>query len=82
MYQVSKLTLKTRAFQEACVLSVVEELAEHLAHWSYSVAFFELSFVPVVRLRNFCKSTNVERFRREIRQIIREVCLLDTWFYW
>lgn len=82
MYQVSKLTLKTRAFQEACVLSVVEELAEHLAQWSYSVAFFELSFVPVVRLRNFCKSTNVERFRRETRQIIREVRLLDTWFYW
>ncbi|XP_016447201.1 nucleolar complex-associated protein 2 isoform X3 [Nicotiana tabacum] len=71
--RVSKLTLKTRAFQEACVLSVVEELAEHLAHWSYSVAFFELSFVPVVRLRNFCKSTNVERFRRETRQIIREI---------
>ncbi|XP_075105780.1 nucleolar complex-associated protein 2 [Nicotiana tabacum] len=71
--RVSKLTLKTRAFQEACVLSVVEELAEHLAQWSYSVAFFELSFVPVVRLRNFCKSTNVERFRREIRQIIREI---------
>lgn len=78
MYQVSKLTLKTRAFQEACVFSVVEELAEHLAQWSYSVGFFELSSVPVVRLRNFCKSTNVDRFRREIKQIIREVCLLGT----
>lgn len=73
MYQVSKLTLKTRAFQEACVFSVIEELAEHLAQWSYSIAFFELSSVPVVRLRNFCKSTNVDRFRREIKQIIREI---------
>ncbi|KAK4347661.1 hypothetical protein RND71_034000 [Anisodus tanguticus] len=71
--RVSKLTLKTRTFQEACVFSVVEELAEHLAQWSYSVAFFELSSVPVVRLRNFCKSTNVDRFRREIKQIIREI---------
>lgn len=71
--RVSKLTLKTRAFQEACVFSVVEELAEHLAQWSYSVGFFELSSVPVVRLRNFCKSTNVDRFRREIKQIIREI---------
>ncbi|KAM3285510.1 nucleolar complex-associated protein 2 [Capsicum chacoense] len=71
--RVSKLTLKTRAFQEACVFSVIEELAEHLAQWSYSIAFFELSSVPVVRLRNFCKSTNVDRFRREIKQIIREI---------
>ncbi|XP_031094669.1 nucleolar complex protein 2 homolog [Ipomoea triloba] len=71
--KVTKPTLKTRAFQEACVFSVVEELAEHLAQWSYSVAFSELSFVPAVRLRSFCKSTKVERFRREIRQFIRQV---------
>lgn len=72
-FQVSKATIKTRSFQEACVFSVIEELAEHLAQWSYSPAFFELSFVPAVRLRNFCKSTKVERFRREMRQLIREV---------
>ncbi|GFZ20749.1 Noc2p family [Actinidia rufa] len=71
--KVSKPTLKTRAFQEACVFSVVEELAEHLAHWSYSVAFFELSFIPAVRLRSFCKSTKIERFRREMRQLIRQI---------
>uniref|UniRef100_A0A5B6YU92 Nucleolar complex protein 2 n=1 Tax=Davidia involucrata TaxID=16924 RepID=A0A5B6YU92_DAVIN len=71
--KVSKPTLKTRAFQEACVFSVVEELTEHLAQWSYSVAFLELSFIPVVRLRNFCKSTKVERFRREMRQLIRQI---------
>ncbi|XP_015573724.1 nucleolar complex-associated protein 2 [Ricinus communis] len=71
--KVSKPTLKTRAFQEACVFSVVEELAEHLGQWSYSVAFFELSFVPAVRLRNFCKTTKIERFRKEIRQLLRQV---------
>ncbi|XP_071692684.1 nucleolar complex-associated protein 2 [Rutidosis leptorrhynchoides] len=71
--RVSKATIKTRSFQESCVFSVIEELAEHLAQWSYSPAFFELSFVPAVRLRNFCKSTKVERFRREIRQLIREI---------
>ncbi|CAJ1977783.1 unnamed protein product [Sphenostylis stenocarpa] len=71
--KVSKLTLKTRAFQEACVISVVEELAEHLAQWSYSVAFMELSFIPLVRLRSFCKSTKVERFRKEMRQLIRQI---------
>ncbi|KAI3506598.1 hypothetical protein L1887_21158 [Cichorium endivia] len=41
--------------------------------WSYSTAFFELSFVPAVRLRSFCKSTKVERFRREMRQFVREI---------
>lgn len=71
--KISKPTLKTRAFQEACVFSVVEELAEHLALWSYSVGFMELSFIPIVRLRNFCKLTKVERFRREMRQLIREI---------
>ncbi|KAG8635082.1 hypothetical protein MANES_17G118000v8 [Manihot esculenta] len=71
--KVSKPTLKTRAYQEACVFSVIEELAEHLAQWSYSVAFFELSFVPAVRLRNFCKSTKIERFRKEIRQLLCQV---------
>ncbi|KAJ6796772.1 nucleolar complex protein 2-like protein isoform X2 [Iris pallida] len=71
--QVDKTTLKTRAFQEACIYSVVEELAEHLAQWSYSVAFFELSFVPLVQLRSFCKSTNIDRFRREIKALIQQV---------
>ncbi|KAI9092574.1 hypothetical protein K1719_027702 [Acacia pycnantha] len=71
--KVSKPSLKTRAFQESCVASVVEELAEHLAQWSYSVAFMELSFIPLVRLRSFCKSTKVERFRKEMRSLIRQI---------
>ncbi|CAL8998479.1 unnamed protein product [Prunus brigantina] len=71
--KVSKPTLKTRAFQEACVLSVVDELAEHLAQWSYSIAFPELSFIPAVRLRSFCKSTKVERFRKAMRELIRQI---------
>ncbi|KAL1808677.1 hypothetical protein ACET3Z_025667 [Daucus carota] len=71
--KVSKPILKTRSFQEACVNTVIEELTEHLAQWSYSIAFFELSFVPAVRLRNFCKSTKVDRFRREMRHLIRQI---------
>ncbi|XP_024029610.1 nucleolar complex protein 2 homolog [Morus notabilis] len=71
--KVSKPALKTRAFQEACVYSVIDELAEHLAQWSYSVAFFELSFIPAVRLRNFCKTTKVDRFRKAMRQLVRQV---------
>lgn len=65
--------MKTRAFQEACVYSVVEELVEHLSQWSCSVAFFELSFIPTIRLRSFCKSTKAERFRKEMKQLISQV---------
>ncbi|XP_038709841.1 nucleolar complex protein 2 homolog [Tripterygium wilfordii] len=73
LLKVSKPTLKTRAFQDACVFSVIEELAEHLAQWSCSVAFFELSFIPAVRLRSFCKATKIERFEKETRQLIRQI---------
>lgn len=59
------------------MFSVVEELAEHLAQWSYSVAFLELSFIPAVRLRSFCKATKIERFRREMRQLIHNVCIVS-----
>ncbi|XP_020094392.1 nucleolar complex protein 2 homolog [Ananas comosus] len=71
--QVDKATVKTRLFQEACIYSVVEELAEHLAQWSYSIAFFELSFIPLVRLRTFCKNTKADKFRKEIKELIHQV---------
>lgn len=73
LLKVSKPTLKTRAFQEACVFSVIEELAEHLAQWSYSVAFFELSVIPLDRMRRFCKSSKVDRFRKEMKHLIRQI---------
>ncbi|CAA6655695.1 unnamed protein product [Spirodela intermedia] len=70
---VGKPTLKTRGFQEACVHAVIEQLAEHLALWSYSISFFELSFVLIVRLRSYCKTTNNDRFRKDVRELIRQV---------
>ncbi|KAG0530047.1 hypothetical protein BDA96_05G150700 [Sorghum bicolor] len=39
---VDKKTIKTRAFQEACIYFVVDLLAKHLAKWSYSIDFFEM----------------------------------------
>ncbi|XP_019096996.1 PREDICTED: nucleolar complex protein 2 homolog isoform X1 [Camelina sativa] len=73
LLKVSKPAVKTRAFQEACVYSVVEELVEHLSQWSCSVAFFELSFIPTIRLRSFSKSTKAERFRKEMKQLISQI---------
>ncbi|XP_018441413.1 nucleolar complex-associated protein 2 [Raphanus sativus] len=73
LIKVSKPAVKTRAFQEACVYSVVEELVEHLTQWSCSVAFFELSSIPTLRLRSFYKSTKAERFRKEMKQLISQI---------
>jgi len=74
-WQVDKKTVKTRAFKEACIYSVVDELAKHLAQWSYSIAFFEMSFIPLVRLRSFCKTIKADRFRKEMKDLINQVCL-------
>uniref|UniRef100_A0A0D9XL30 Nucleolar complex protein 2 homolog n=1 Tax=Leersia perrieri TaxID=77586 RepID=A0A0D9XL30_9ORYZ len=71
--QVDKKTVKTRAFQEACIYSVVDELAKHLAQWSYSIAFFEMSFLTLVRLQNFCKTVKADRFRREMKDLIHQI---------
>nr|CAB3499268.1 unnamed protein product [Digitaria exilis] len=70
--QVDKKTVKTRAFQEACIYSVVDELAKHLAQWSYSIAFFEMSFIPLVRFRSFCKTIKADRFRKEMKDLIHQ----------
>lgn len=71
--QVDKKTVKTRAFQEACIYSVVDELAKHLTQWSYSIAFFEMSFIPLVRLRSFCKTIKADRFRKEMKDLIYQI---------
>lgn len=60
------------------MFSVIEQLADHLSQWSYSASFFELSFIPVVRLRSFAKSTKVQRFQKETRQLIRQVYFLGV----
>ncbi|KAL6642880.1 hypothetical protein ACP70R_021061 [Stipagrostis hirtigluma subsp. patula] len=64
---------KTRAFQEACIYSVVDELSKHLAQWSYSIAFFEMSFIPLVRLRSFRKTIKADRFRKEIKDLVHQI---------
>ncbi|KAG6554456.1 hypothetical protein Mapa_003834 [Marchantia paleacea] len=71
--KVAKPDVKTRAFQDECVSTVVEQLGEHLAQWSYAVAFPELSVVPLIQLRHFQKKTSVDRFRRQVKQLVEQV---------
>eukprot|EP00249_Psilotum_nudum_P022093 c28368_g1_i1 orf=229-2787(+) len=71
--KVTKPTLKTRGFQDECVLGVIEQLVGHLAQWSYAIAFPELALVPLLRLRRFLKETKVDRFYRQIKQLIDQI---------
>lgn len=73
LVQVSKPVLKTRTFQEDCVSGVVEQLTEHLAQNSYSVAFPELAVVPLVQLRRLTKGITVDRFRKQFKQLVEQV---------
>jgi len=75
LLQVSKLVVKTRSFQEACVTGVIEQLTEHLAQHSYSVSFPELAVVPLVQLRHLIKDTTVERFRRQVKLLVEQVSI-------
>ena len=79
---MGKPSLKTRGFQEACVHAAIEQLAEHLAQWSCSIAFFELSFLPIVRLRSFCKATHNDKFRRDLKELMFQVFDLCLFIYY
>lgn len=71
--QVSKPTVKTRAFQDECVAAAIEQFSDHLGQWSYSIAFPELALVPLTGLRRFAKTTKVDRFRRQVKQLVDHV---------
>ncbi|KAH7439635.1 hypothetical protein KP509_04G069800 [Ceratopteris richardii] len=71
--KVSKPTLKTRAFQDECVTTVVDQISEHLVQWSYSVAFPELVQVPLLGLRRFVKATKVGRFQTQVKQLLNQI---------
>lgn len=70
---MSKATLRTRAFLDECVAVTVEELAEHLTQWSYAIAFPELALIALIGLRRFAKETKVDRFRRQVKQLVDHV---------
>jgi nucleolar complex protein 2 len=65
--RLSKASLRSPALQEEVVAQVVEALSDHLSQWSTSVAFPELSVVPVAALRKFVKRCPVERFRKSVK---------------
>ncbi|KAJ7970410.1 nucleolar complex protein 2-like [Quillaja saponaria] len=71
--KLPKHWLKSQNFQEECILSAVEQLAEHFAQWSYHISFPELATIPLIRLRKFYDITTIESFKRVVKRFIDQV---------
>jgi nucleolar complex protein 2 len=71
--QVPKNLLKSRDFQEECILSAIQILSAHFAQWSYHVSFPEVATIPLVLLKRLHEQTTVESLRRPIKRLIDQV---------
>ncbi len=58
---------------------MLELLADHLRQWSCSVAFPELSHLPLLSLRRFAKTCAVERFRRSAKSLVEAIERNAAW---
>lgn len=71
--RVGSTILRASVFQEEVVDTVFELLSNHLALWGYHPGFFEIAYIPLLRLRTFIKSNNRERFKRGAKQICQAI---------
>uniref|UniRef100_A0A6P6G102 nucleolar complex protein 2 homolog isoform X1 n=1 Tax=Ziziphus jujuba TaxID=326968 RepID=A0A6P6G102_ZIZJJ len=71
--KLPKHWLKSRNFQELCVLSAIELLSEHFAQWSHHISFPDLATIPLICLRKFHETTTIENFRRPVKRLIDQV---------
>ncbi|XXG77452.1 hypothetical protein AAC387_Pa08g1599 [Persea americana] len=73
LLKVPKRLLKSRDFQEGCILSAMNLLSAHFAQWSYHISFPELATIPLIRLRIFHEKTTVESLKRLVKRLIDQV---------
>ncbi|KDD74984.1 hypothetical protein H632_c945p0, partial [Helicosporidium sp. ATCC 50920] len=66
---LSKGALALPALQEELATRAIELLAVHLSHWACSVAFPEVSHLPLVALRKFSRGCRHERLRKLARLV-------------
>jgi len=71
--RVGSSILRASAFQEEVVDTVFELLSSHLGTWGYHPAFFEVGYIPLLRLRTFIKSSNRDRFKRGAKEICQAI---------
>lgn len=70
--KLPKHCLKSRKFQEECILSAIELLTVHFGQWSYHISFPELASIPLIRLRKFHEIT-IENLRHVVKRLIDQV---------
>nr|CAB3462697.1 unnamed protein product [Digitaria exilis] len=73
MLKVPKNLLKSRYFQEECVLSAIQVLSAHFAQWSYHVSFPEIATIPLMLLKRLHEQTTIEVLHRPIKRLIDQV---------
>jgi hypothetical protein len=70
---VPRNLLKSRDFQEQCILSAIEVLSAHFAQWSYHVAFPEVATIPLILLKRLHEQTTIDSLHRPLKRLIDQV---------
>eukprot|EP01025_Chloroclados_australasicus_P056196 TRINITY_DN6911_c0_g1_i1.p1 TRINITY_DN6911_c0_g1~~TRINITY_DN6911_c0_g1_i1.p1 ORF type:complete len:742 (-),score=101.51 TRINITY_DN6911_c0_g1_i1:287-2512(-) len=68
--KISKNVLKSTKVQQQVMEETLLLLAQHLAQWSYSIAFPELCHVPITLLKKFMKTSSVQRFKNSVKNLV------------
>ncbi|KAK9912305.1 hypothetical protein M0R45_036174 [Rubus argutus] len=71
--KLPKHWLKSRNFQEQCVLSAIELLSVHFAQWSHQISFPDLAIIPLICLKKFHEITTIESSKRVVKRFIDQV---------
>ncbi|CAH8360453.1 unnamed protein product [Eruca vesicaria subsp. sativa] len=71
--KLPKNWLKSQNFQEQCIFSVIELLANHFAQWSFHISFPELATISIMRLKKFNESSTMEGLKRVVKRFIEQV---------
>jgi nucleolar complex protein 2 len=74
--RVGSSILRASSFQEDVVDTTLELLSSHLAQWGHHPGFLEISYIPLLRLRSFIKSSNKDRYKRGAKQLCQAI--MDT----
>ncbi|XP_020575369.1 nucleolar complex protein 2 homolog isoform X2 [Phalaenopsis equestris] len=73
MLKVPKRLLKSRNFQEECILSAVELISAHFSQWRYHISFPELVTIPLMLFKRFHENLSNETLRRPVKHFIDQV---------
>ncbi|KAL6643719.1 hypothetical protein ACP70R_018485 [Stipagrostis hirtigluma subsp. patula] len=73
LLKVPKNLLKSRYFQEECILKAIQVLSAHFAQWSYHVSFPEVATIPLILLKRLHEQTTLESLHRPIKRLIDQV---------